>query len=209
MRKLVIILISIILFLFPLFFYLIDKYQAVNEFKDFKMILEDNIKSYDALINELIKFKDPDGYVVENNKLYYKGNIVEVKKINNGYAVIKLLSDEYELFYINNSKIYKIPKIKSNFILYDSNKKIITENNFSKEIESIFPNVKNNNITFYMGKKVYFEKVSFDNGLSAIVFVNVPTQHLLLYFLFVPLGVLFLFEFGIFEKIKSSKKGDK
>jgi len=209
MKKLVIILISIILFLFPLIFYLIDKYQVVNEFKDFKMILEDNIKSYDALINELIKFKDPDGYVVENNKLYYKGNIVEVNKINNGYAVIKLLSDEYELFYINNSKIYKIPKIKSNFILYDSNKKIITENNFSKEIESIFPNVKNNNITFYMGKKVYFEKVSFDNGLSAIVFVNVPTQHLLLYFLFVPLGVLFLFEFGIFEKIKSSKKGDK
>ena len=209
MKKLVIILISIILFLFPLIFYLIDKYQAVNEFKDFKMILEDNIKSYDALINELIKFKDPDGYVVENNKLYYKGNIIEVNKINNGYAVIKLLSDEYELFYINNSKIYKIPKIRSNFILYDSNKKIITENNFSKEIESIFPNVKNNNITFYMGKKVYFGKISFDNGLSAIVFVNVPTQHLLLYFLFVPLGVLFLFEFGIFEKIKSSKKGEK
>lgn len=200
MKKFVVILTSIILLLFPMIFYEIDKYQSVIELKNFKDILESSINNYDKLIKELIKIRDPDGYVVENKKLYYKGNILEVNNIiRNGYSVIKLIDNRNELFYFDNSEIYTIPKIESNFILFDSNNKIITENNFSKSVEEIFPNIKNSNYTFYMGKKVYFEKISYDNGINAIVFVKVPVHHLLLYFLFIPLSFLFLVEFGILK----------
>lgn len=209
MKKFVIIVISIILFLFPYIFYLIDKYQVISNFNTYKKILENNIENYDTLIKELINIKSPDGYVVENDKLYYKGTILEIKNVFEGYNVINLSNNKYELFYIINSKIYKIPKIKSNFIIFDSNNRIISESDFAKDVSEIFPNV-DQNITFFRGKKVYYEKISFEKGLNAIVYVKIPNQHLLLYLLFIPLGFLLLLEFEIIKAVKiSKKKGDQ
>ncbi|SHH40741.1 hypothetical protein [Thermosipho atlanticus] len=205
MRKILLFVIAIILFIFPFVLYSIDRYQTINEFKSMKSILDTEIKNYDLLIKELIKYKEPDGYVIEGNKIYYKGNLYEKSLEVGGYVILEL-DDASNLFYVSNSKLFSIPRITSEFIIYDLNGKIITENNFSIPVYKIFPSVKEN-ITFYKGRRIYYEKISYKNGLNAIVYIKVPVHHLLLYFVFIPFGIFLLYEIAYINKMDKKEIG--
>ncbi|MBO8160106.1 MAG: hypothetical protein H0Z24_00595 [Thermosipho sp. (in: Bacteria)] len=204
MKKILFLTVIIILMFFPLILFIIDKNQTLYEFQNLKSLLNTEIYNYKRFVKELVKYKQPDGYIVDDEKIYYKGNLIEEKVIDKGFIVLNI-DGNYELFFIWDSKLFLIPKIKSNFLIFDINGRIITEDNFSHLIGDIFPKI-NDNITFYKGLRVYYEKIELGNNIDAIVYLKVPIHHLLLYFLFIPISIFLFLESDI---LKSKVSKDK
>ncbi|ABR31615.1 hypothetical protein SU69_08990 [Thermosipho melanesiensis] len=196
MKKLPIIVLILVLLLLPYFLFRIDLFNAKLYLDKFSHVAELDYENYVDFIKELVKIKKPDGYLLENNELYFKGNVYNVDFSSN--FVVMEFEEEKQLIYVSNNVFFIVPKIKSYFIFFNNEYLVINEQNFAEKLDDIFPNVTSN-ITYYEGRKVFYQKV-MGNGINYIVYYPYPKQHIMLYFVFIPFSVFIFYYFFVYLK---------
>ncbi|ANQ52995.1 hypothetical protein BG95_00325 [Thermosipho sp. 1063] len=197
MRKLPVIFFVIFFMVLPYLMFKMDLSYSKFQLNEYEKIADFDYENYENLIANIISNKQPEGYVVERNKIYYMGKVFKVENLSEGISIVKF-GETSNLIYVKDNAFYTIPKITSYFVFFTNDKKIVNSNNFSVSFNEMFPDVKGN-ITYYNGKKVLF-KIVEKKDLNFLVYSAYPAHHIMLYFVFVPVSLFIIYYFFFYLK---------
>ncbi|QTA37600.1 hypothetical protein JYK00_07665 [Thermosipho ferrireducens] len=199
MRKTFFLFCAILLIIMPYLIYLSSLSYTFYDIKNLEHMLRNELKLYFMLIESIVNLKKPSGYVIEQESIYYKGNLYNVK-VNEEEINFVEINNEKMLIYVKDGKWYKIPDFSGNFIIYNYQGIIITDKFFGEKIENLFSLTKTIQKGFFEGKRVLLKRISLQKNLQAVIIKALPIQHVLLYFFFVPLSLILIYDGFIYKR---------
>ena len=212
-RKTISVIVMIFLIAFPYFLFKIELSNTNKILNFYKEIAINEFENYMKLITDYVNVKDPDGYIVDK-RIYFNKELYNINSLpKDGLNIIELsnqkLNNIKKLVYVSGNKIFELPNITSKFIFILDNEYIINSQYNFQNIKEIFPIIDTSkNITYFNGKKIILKNIKLSENVSSIIYAVYPKHSLLLYFISIPISLLWFYFIFIYDS-KNKKAVDK